>query len=246
MQDFSWLSRTELLVGREKLEEIANKHVLIVGLGGVGSFAAEAIARGGVGNITIIDGDEVEASNRNRQLVALTSTDGVNKADVMAERILEINLEVNLTVIKQFMNPEDMEELMDENSFDYVMDCIDSVTPKIKLIASTRKKGLKLVSSMGAGGKMDPTQVKVADLEDSYNCKLAHYMRKRLHRLGIRKGFPVVFSSELPLKSSIVRTDGSNFKRSAYGTCSYMPAVFGLTCASVVLRDFSEWKSPKS
>lgn len=243
MQDFSWLSRTELLTGREKLETLATKHVLVVGLGGVGSYAAEAICRAGIGNITLVDGDAVDPTNKNRQLVALDSTNGKLKADVMVDRLLDINTEVNLTVHKTFLAPDKMKELLKDNSFDYVMDCIDSVTPKIILIQQAYETGIKLASAMGAGGKMDPTKVQVADFSETYNCKLSRYLRKRLHRLNIYKGFKVVFSPESISKDFLIHTDGSNFKRSAYGTISYMPAIFGLTLASIVIRDLLEWKT---
>ncbi len=243
MHDFNWLSRTELLTCREKLELLASKHVLIVGLGGVGSYAAEAICRAGIGNMTIVDGDAVDPTNKNRQLVALDSTQGKLKADIMADRIKDINPEVNLTVHKTFLEPDKMKALLENNSFDYVMDCIDSVTPKITLISQAYESGIKLASSMGAGGKMDPTKVQTADFSETYNCKLARYLRKRLHRMNIYSGFKVVFSPESISKDFLIHTDGSNFKRSAYGTISYMPAVFGLTLASIVIRDLLEWKS---
>lgn len=240
MQNFDWLSRSELLVGREGLEKLASKHVLIVGLGGVGSYAAEAIARAGIGKITIIDGDDVERSNINRQMVALNSTIDKFKADIMAERIRDINPEVELIVIKNFMGPDEMDELLTINTYDYVMDCIDSVMPKLTLISQAYRKNLPLISSMGAGGKVDPTKLQVADLGDSHTCKLAFYIRKRLKKFGIKKGFDVVFSTETVIKESLILTDGSNFKRSAYGTISYLPAVFGMTCASVVIRNLLE------
>lgn len=243
MQNYSWLSRTELLTGREKLEDLAQKHVLIVGLGGVGSYAAEAICRAGIGNITIVDGDAVDPTNKNRQLVDLDSTKGKLKADIMADRMFDINPEVNLTVHREFLEPDKMRELLSINSFDYVMDCIDSVTPKITLISQAYEKGLKLASSMGAGGKMDPTKVQAADFSETNNCKLAKYLRKRLHRMNIYSGFKVVFSPEPISKDFLIHTDGSNYKRSAYGTISYMPAVFGLTLASIVIRDLLNWKS---
>ena len=246
MQDYSWLSRTELLTGREALEKLSQKKVLLVGLGGVGSFAAEAICRAGIGNITIVDGDAVDPTNKNRQLVALNSTTGKLKADIMAERMLDINPELNLTVHREFLEPDKMKELLQNNHFDYVMDCIDSVTPKIVLITQAYELGYKIASSMGAGGKMDPTKVQIGDLSDSHNCKLAKYMRKRLHRMGVYKGVKVVFSPEPISKSALILTDGNNYKRSAYGTISYMPAVFGLSVASIVIRDLLEWKDLKT
>jgi tRNA threonylcarbamoyladenosine dehydratase len=237
MKDFSWLSRTQLLVKEEGLEILSQKHVLIIGMGGVGSFAAEFIARSGIGTMTIVDGDTVDISNCNRQLPALRTTVGKYKTDIMEERILSINPEIQLNKITEFLSPERMEELLSAQKYDYVMDCIDSVTPKLILIQTALKHQIPLISSMGAGGRYDPTQLKVADVSKSYNCPLAHYVRKRLRHLGIKKGFKVVFSSELPDKDSIMTTDGSNYKRSAYGTMAWLPAAFGGTCASVVVRD---------
>ncbi len=236
MQDFSWLSRTALLVGDERLKTLSTKHVLIVGLGGVGSFAAEFIARAGIGTLTIVDGDVVDPTNRNRQLPALSSTHGVSKADWMAERLRDINPEIILHVRKDFLTPDKAEEICQATHFDYVVDCIDSVSPKIYLIASAKAAGLNIVSSMGAGGKMDPMRIKISDLSDTYNDHFALQIRKRLKSKGIRTNLICVFSDEPSPKSALMMTDGSNFKKSAYGTISYMPAAFGGVCASVVIR----------
>lgn len=239
MRDLKWLSRTELLIGKEKLMKLQNAHVLVVGMGGVGSFAAEFICRGGVGAMTIVDGDVVDPSNRNRQLPALATTHGLSKADVMAERLFAINPELKLTVIKEFINPERAEQLLSE-PFDYVVDAIDSITPKITFIKTAYEKKVKIVSSMGAGAKLDPTQLRVVDISETYNCPFAQYVRKRLRALGIRTGVKTVFSAEKHIKESLMFTDGSNFKKSAYGTISYLPATFGSVCASVVIRDLME------
>jgi tRNA threonylcarbamoyladenosine dehydratase len=237
MQDISWLSRTQLLVGEEKLRNLTKKNVLIVGLGGIGSYAAEAIARAGIGNVTIVDGDSVEASNRNRQLVALTSTTGKRKADVMAERMKDINPEINLNIITHFLMPEAMEILLKSQNFDYVIECIDSVAPKVELLLMCKRLKIKVVCSGGAGGKTDPTMVRVKDIKKVTNDRLIHYTRKRLKHKNIDKGIKVVFSEQALDRNSLILTDGSNFKKSAYGTMSYLPAVFGLTAASVVIRD---------
>ncbi len=236
MSDLAWLSRSELLVGKEGIDKLQKAHVLVVGLGGVGSFAAEFICRSGVGEMTIVDGDVVDPSNRNRQLPALFTTHGVSKAQWMKERLLAINPELKLNVLNEFLTPERCEELMC-NSYDYVMDCIDSVTPKLTLIEGAYKSGKPVVSSMGAGGKTDPTKIRVADLYDTHTCKLAFYIRKRIKRLGVNKGVKAVFSTEDMDKDSLIMTDGSNFKQSAYGTISYLPAAFGGVAASVVIRD---------
>ncbi len=236
MSDLKWLSRTELLIGKEKLMKLQNAHVLIVGMGGVGSFAAEFICRSGIGSMTIVDGDVVDPSNRNRQLPALATTHGLSKADVMEERLLAINPELKLTVIKEFINPERAEQILNFN-YDYVIDAIDSITPKITFLKIAFERKLKVISSMGAGAKLDPTMLQVVDISKTYNCPFAQYVRKRLKEFGIYKGIKTVFSPEKPIKESLMMTDGSNFKKSAYGTISYLPATFGSVCASVVIRD---------
>jgi len=236
MEDIAWLSRTELLIGKQKLEKLMHAHVLVVGLGGVGSFAAEFICRSGVGEMTIVDGDIVDPSNRNRQLPALATTHGQSKAMIMADRLMAINPELKLHVIKDFIRPEAVDAILSV-PFDYVIDAIDSVTPKLTFMKAAYNKGLRIVSSMGAGGKVDPTQLKVDDLSKSYNCPFAQQVRKMLKKEGIYKGIKVVFSPEETDKNSLMLTDGSNYKKSAYGTVSYMPATFGATAASVVIRD---------
>jgi tRNA A37 threonylcarbamoyladenosine dehydratase len=237
MQDLYWISRTTLLLGEEKLKKLFDAHVLVVGMGGVGSFAAEMIARSGVGKMTIIDGDTVDSSNRNRQLPALHSTIGLPKAELMGARIRDINPEIELNVVNDFLNPDNVDELL-QTPFDYVVDCIDSITPKLNLVAKAHLKGYKVVSSMGAGAKIDPTKVKIADLSETYGCRLARYVRKRMRQdFNIKGGFPVVYSTEQTRLESVMYTKNSPFKRSAYGTISYLPAVFGCTCASVVIRD---------
>lgn len=236
MKDLSWLSRTEALVGREALEKLANSHVMVLGLGGVGSFAAEFICRGGVGKMTIIDGDTVDPSNRNRQLPALATNHGMSKAQIMRDRLLAINPELDLTIIEDFVLPERISSLLDLNP-DYAVEAIDSITPKLFFIRQALERKVRFVSSMGAGGKMDPTKIEIADIGETYNCKLAHHIRKKLYKHGIRSGFKAVFSTELPDKASLLYTDGSNYKKSAYGTMSYLPAAFGGAIASVALRD---------
>ena len=235
--DLSWLSRTELLIGKSALLTLAKSHVMVVGLGGVGSFAAEFIARSGIGRMTIIDGDVIDPSNRNRQLPALATNHGQYKAAIMAERLKAINPELNLKIIKDFINPEMVEQLFNDVP-DYIIDAIDSITPKLTFIVNAYEKKIPLVSSMGAGGKMDPTNLMVADISKTYNCVFAQQIRKMLKRNHqIKNGIKCVFSPELPKKESLILTDGSNYKKSAYGTISYMPAVFGAVAASVVIRD---------
>lgn len=244
MEDKHWMQRSQLLVGEQGIDKLQKSHILVVGLGGVGSYAAEALCRSGIGEMTIVDGDVVDPTNRNRQLQALATTHGMSKAKLMEERLLQINPSVKLHVISEFQDPEKMILLL-QQKFDYVVDAIDSITPKVHLIKTAKEMGHRIVSSMGAGGKMDPTKLQVVDISKTYICPMAYYLRKRLRYVGIYKGFKAVFSTELPNKDSIMRTDGSNFKKSAYGTSSYIPAAFGLTCASVVIRDIVEWKEIK-
>lgn len=235
MSEKHWLSRTELLVGKEQLEKLAKKHVLIVGLGGVGAYAAEQICRAGVGSMTIVDGDTVDITNMNRQLPALISTTGKPKTEIMADRLLDINPDLKLKVVNEFMKDDKIIELV-QKKYDYVVDAIDTLSPKIFLIYYSLRNNQKIVSSMGAGGKVDPSKVLITDIKKSYNCKLARVLRKRLHRLGIYKGVKVVFSPEETAKDAVMLEESEN-KKSNVGTISYMPAVFGCHCASVVIRD---------
>jgi tRNA A37 threonylcarbamoyladenosine dehydratase len=237
MEDFSWLSRTALLIGNESLVKLSKAHVLVIGLGGVGSFAAEFVCRNGVGTMTIVDGDTVDPTNRNRQLPALATNHGESKADIMAERLRAINPELTLHVIKTFINPDAVAEILSAHNYDYIVDAIDSVTPKITFLKEAFQRNMRIVSSMGAGGRMDPTMLKVVDISKTYNCNFAQQVRKNLKREGIYKGIKAVFSTEEQLKESLILTDGSNYKKSAYGTMSYLPATFGAVCASVVIRD---------
>ena len=233
-----WLQRTELLVKEEGIKRLQSANILIVGLGGVGSFAAEFLVRSGIGNLTIVDGDTVDITNINRQLPALNSTIGKNKTDVVAERILDINPEINLKKINEFLEPERMEEILTQEKFDYVLDCIDSLSPKLALIITCKRKKIKLVSAMGAGGKTDPSKVMVRDISKTNNCFLAKQIRKKLKKEQIHKGFRCVFSTEIQDENSLKMTDGSNYKKSFYGTISYMPAIFGLYAAAEVIRFF--------
>lgn len=236
MIDVSWLSRSALLVGNEGIQTLQKKHVLVVGLGGVGSFAAEFMCRAGVGEMTIVDGDTVDPTNRNRQLPALATNHGVSKASVMQERLMAINPDLKLHVIADFLTPERCKEIF-ATPYDYVLDCIDSITPKLTLLVAAIEHEVPIVSSMGAGGKLDPTKLRVAALSETYHCVFAYYIRKRLKKIGDASRIKAVFSTELPDRNSLVMTDGSNFKRSAYGTISYLPAAFGGTCASVAIRE---------
>jgi tRNA A37 threonylcarbamoyladenosine dehydratase len=244
MQDLSWLSRTKLLIGEDSLLHLTRSHVLVVGLGGVGSYAAEFIARSGVGKMTIIDGDVVDPSNRNRQLPALATTHGQSKAMLMEERLKAINPEIELNVIREFVNPEMVAQCLEYRP-DYMIDAIDSITPKITFMRMAFESGIPLVSSMGAGAKLDPTQLQVVDLSKTFNCPFAQQIRKQLKQHGIRKGITVVFSPEQPIRESLMLTDGKNYKKSAYGTISYLPAVFGAVAASVVIRNLIKASNKK-
>ncbi len=235
-KDIAWLGRTTLLIGEEKVRLLTRKHVMVVGMGGVGSYAAEFICRSGIGKMTIVDGDVVDPTNRNRQLPALATNHGQSKAGIMAERLLSINPELDLTVIKEFVNPEKVATLLEEKP-DYVIDAIDSITPKLTFIQHALQQELRMVSSMGAGAKLDPTQLRVADISKTYNCPFAQQIRKMLKKQKIYKGLKTVFSPEVPIKESLMLTDGKNYKKSAYGTISYLPATFGAVAASVVIRD---------
>jgi len=230
-----WQERAELLFKTEGIEALENANVLIVGLGGVGSFAAEFITRAGVGNMTIVDGDTVDVTNINRQLPALHSTIGKSKAILMAERLMDINPELNLTTLEEFLSPERAYEIVSKD-FDYVLDCIDSITPKLNLIVAARRKHVKIISNMGAGGKMAASKIVVKDISKTEVCPLAKVIRKRLRKMGVNKGVKAVFSLEKTDESSLKMTNGANFKKSFYGTNSWIPCLFGLYSAETVIR----------
>jgi len=230
-----WNDRTRLLIGDDGIDKLKNSHVLVVGLGGVGAYAAEQLARAGIGRMTIVDGDVVNVTNRNRQLLALNSTQGRPKAEVMAERIRDINPDVELEVINQYMKDDAIIELVSK-PYDYVVDAIDTVAPKVFLLYYAKQNNQRIVSCMGAGGKFHPEKIEIADIAQSNHCRLAFYIRKRLHRLGVFDGIKAVFSPEPVDESAIVNVSEQN-KVSNVGTISYMPAAFGIFCASVVIND---------
>lgn len=228
----NFTTRTGLIIGQEGIEKLKNSNVIVFGVGGVGSFAAEAIARAGVGSLTIVDFDDVDVTNINRQLPALHSTVGRDKVDVMKERILDINPDINIKAIKSLYNEETSEELLNEK-YDYVVDAIDMVSSKIHLIETCKKKGLEIISSMGMGNKLDPTKIVVTDIHKTTMCPLAKVMRKELRDRKIKK-LKVVFSTEKPreLKEKIM-----NGKKVTPGSISFVPSVGGLVIASVVIND---------
>ena len=215
-----WLQRTELLIKTKGIKKLQKANILVIGLGGVGSFATEFLVRSGIGKITIIDGDSVDITNINRQLPALNSTIEMPKTEVISKRILDINPNIHLTAINEFLIPERMEEILTNEKFDYVLDCIDSVSPKLALIRACKKYKIKLIR----------------DISKTNNCFLAKQIRKQLRKENIHKGFRCVFSTEIQDECSLKLTDGSNFKKSFYGTISYMPAIFGLYAAAEVIQ----------
>lgn len=222
------------------MHKLKQANVLVVGMGGVGSFAAEFLCRAGIGRMTIVDGDRVDPSNKNRQIVALNSTVDVHKADVMSQRIQDINPEIQLTAIKEFLTPDLMMELV-TTKFDWVLDCIDSLQPKLYFLGAAVTNGVKVVSSMGAGGRIDPQKVRIAPIFETDCCRFAYKVRKGLRRKGFGKANIIaVYSEELVNRESLQLTDGSNFKRSYYGTISYIPALFGINMASIVIRDLMQ------
>ena len=232
-----WQQRSALLLKPENLERLKQARVLVVGVGGVGAYTAELICRAGVGNISIADGDCIDPTNRNRQLPALSSTEGKSKVELMAARLRDINPDAEVTPIHRFLKDEITTEVLSAG-FDYVVDAIDTLSPKVALIVECLRLKYPLVSSMGAGGKLDPTQVQIADISKSYQCPLAKAIRKRLHRQQIHKGFQAVFSAEEVPEHAVYSYDAESGKSgSIVGTISYMPTVFGCCCASVVIRD---------
>ena len=233
-----WQSRTELLLGEEALERIAHAHILCVGLGGVGGIATELLARTAVGRLTIVDGDVVEDSNRNRQLIATTHTVGQSKAEAMAERLLSINPALDLQVRNEFLKDDNLEALLDAAPYDCVLDAIDTLAPKVHLVAGCLNRNLPVVSSMGSGARKNPECVRCADLDKTFNCTLAKAVRQQLHRLGLKgTGCRAVFSTEPPIRQAVFDPQiMENNKRSVLGTISYMPTLFGCHCAAEVLR----------
>lgn len=231
-----WKDRTRLLIGDEGVDILQKSHVLVVGLGGVGAYAAEQLARAGVGKLTIVDGDVVNPTNRNRQLLALCSTQGRPKAEVMAERLRDINPEIELEVIQRYMKDDAIIELVSK-PYDYIIDAIDTVAPKVFLLYYAKQNNQRIVSCMGAGGKYHPERIEITDIAQSNHCRLAFYIRKRLHRLGVFDGITAVFSPE-PVDSTAVVTEGvdEQNKVSNVGTLSFMPAAFGVFCASAVIN----------
>jgi tRNA A37 threonylcarbamoyladenosine dehydratase len=232
----NWLARTELLIGKSNVDILKNSHVLIVGVGGIGAYAAEQLCKAGIEELTIIDSDTIDETNINRQLIATKQTIGKVKVEVLKNRLLEINPDIKINSIQKYLIDKEINVLL-ENNYNYVIDAIDTLTPKINLIKKTIENKHRLISSMGSGAKINPELVQITDISKSYNDNLAQILRKRLHRIGIFSGFNVVFSSEEVIKEAIIETEGIVNKKSTTGTISYMPAIFGIFIASKVIRD---------
>lgn len=232
-----WKSRTTLLLGEDRMNYLSGCHVLVVGLGGVGAYAAEQLCRAGIGKMTIVDADTVNESNLNRQLPALRSTIGRPKAEVVAQRLLDINPELELTVHNEFIRDERTEAILDEANYQFVVDAIDSLSPKVFLLYHALRRRIPVVSSMGAGAKTDPSQVRIADISKTQNCALAKAVRKRLRTLGVNKGIAAVFSTEMANPDAVIEVDDEQCKRTTTGTISYMPALFGCFLSAHVLRN---------
>lgn len=230
-----WQERTELLIGAEGLKKLKTAHVLVVGLGGVGAIAAEMLCRAGIGTLSIVDGDLLHESNRNRQILALSSTEGLSKVQVMTERLLQINPEVLIHSYPEYLRDERLQMLI-RQPYDYVVDAIDTLSPKVYLLYEGVKAGQRIVSAMGAGGRLDPLQIDIQDISRTEHCRLASVVRKRLKRMGVTTGFQAIFSKELVERQSIISVEDEPNKKSNVGTISYMPNLFGCCCASVVIR----------
>ena len=232
----NWKQRTELLLGEDKMARLQSAHVLVVGLGGVGAYAAEMICRAGVGRMTIVDADTVQITNLNRQLPAMHSTLGMFKADVLEARFKDINPDLELKVLPVFLKDENIPDLLDADEYDFIVDAIDTLSPKCYLIYHALQRRIKIVSSMGAGAKSDITQVRFADLWDTYHCGLSKAVRKRLQKMRVKRKVPVVFSTEQADPKAVLLTDDEMNKKSTCGTVSYMPAVFGCYLAEYVIK----------
>lgn len=227
-------SRTELLIGKENVEKLNKSKVAIFGIGGVGSFVVEGLARAGIGNFVLIDHDIVSKTNINRQIIATTKTIGMLKVEVARERILEINPDAKVEIIKEFFMP-DSKEILD-NSIDYIVDAIDTITAKIELVQRANKLNIPIISSMGTGNKLDPTRFEVTDIYKTSVCPLAKVMRKELRQRGIKK-LKVLYSKEEPIKIKQTSSQNKETKKQVPGSISFVPSVAGLIIAGEVVKD---------
>ncbi len=239
MNSENWQERTELLLGKDKLLLLNKVKVLLVGLGGVGAYSAEMLARAGVGELHIIDGDNIHPSNCNRQLLALGSTNGLSKAVLMEQRLMDINVAIKVKAQHLYINKENIPQIL-EGNYDYIVDAIDTLSPKIALISNALKRNIPIISSMGSGGKTNPSLVRIADFEETYNDKLARMLRKRMHKRGIYGGFKVVFSPEQVNPSALKFVEDEENKKTTLGTISYMPTLFGTLMAAEVIRNLCQ------
>lgn len=229
-----WDSRTRRLLGDEAAERLASARVLVVGVGGVGGYAAEILARTGVGHLTLMDADAVSVSNLNRQLIATIPDIGKSKTSLFTERFLAINPDIVVDARQEFLTPEGVSPLLDEE-FDFVVDAIDTVAPKVALLAECLRRRIRVISSMGAGGRLDPTRVGYRDLWDTREDGLARAVRQRLKALGLRRPLAVVASDEPPRKGAVIELEERN-KRSSFGTVAAIPAIFGIMMAQHVIN----------
>lgn len=232
----NWKQRTTLLLGEEKMSRLQSAKVLVAGVGGVGSYAAEMLCRAGIGHMTLVDADVVQPSNINRQLIALHSTIGQRKVDVISQRFYEINPDIKIEIFAVYLDTEIIPNLLDREKYDFIIDAIDTIIPKCCLIVNAWKRNIKIVSSMGAGAKSDITQVRFADIWDTYHCGLSKAVRSELKKSGMKHSLPVVFSSEQADKNAILLVKNERNKKSTAGTISYMPAVFGCYLAEYVIK----------
>lgn len=232
----NWTDRTELLLGKDKMQRLRNAHILVVGIGGVGAYATEMLCRAGVGELTIVDADAVSITNINRQLPATHSVIGRLKTEVLGQRLHDINPDLLLHERPMYMKEEDVTSLLDDTKYSFIVDAIDTIAPKCTLICESMRRGIPIVSSMGAGAKSDITQIRFADIWDTFHCGLAKAVRTRLKKAGIRKSLPVVFSTEQADRNAVITIEGEQNKKSTTGTISYMPAVFGCYLAEYVIR----------
>ena len=232
-----WMERTALLMGEEKMERIRRAHIWVAGAGGVGAYAAEMLVRAGIGKLTLWDADRVQPSNINRQLCALHSTVGKAKTDVLAQRFKDINPDLELTTRTAFLEESQAGPLLDATHYDFIVDAIDTISPKCALIIEAMKRDVHIVSSMGAGAKTDITQVRFADLWETYHCGLSKAVRTRLKRAGMRRPLPVVFCTQQAAPTAIIEVKGERNKKTTAGTVSYMPAVFGCYLAQYVISN---------
>lgn len=231
----NWQERTNLLIGTDALKRLQRANILVVGVGGVGAMAAEMLSRAGIGKMTLVDMDTVSETNINRQLIALHSTIGKQKVVVLQKRLIDINPQIDLTIVADWLDENNVISILSAQSYDFVVDAIDTLTPKVQLIKNCIEQKINIVSAMGAGAKLDPTTVKISDISKSYNCPLARMVRKRLSKFGIKRGFSVVYTTELPHQKAVVEQE-EKFKKNIAGTIAYMPAIFGIHLSAHVIR----------